>query len=359
MFYEAAKQSQQLNALSPSERLSTSLQGMAAAAIASQTYANAVLVQPDVRFDVLPNFADQQLAMRTHAQDFKHDILPQVIHVSADIVDFYNTYAAYYEILYPIARNLAGGDHSQLTQFIKGLKAMVELAQGKSDRARNAANALRGYGNKVIVDEKQINHAEQIFQEKVVSDQGELKEAQKTLQSLNSILDSDIALIAAGSAGAGIGISLVVLGLFTEIPSAGTSTSVILAGLGMAVTGGGAIGRAATEFDKTLKLYVTEMQKIALLKQEISVFTTVTHQLTRFSTAAENASQAALDYDQEWGTVVKNYQQLIQDLTNSKTDAFLPIRLTASLNHWKSLASQARAFQGNLSMPVENRQIAP
>ena len=104
-----------------------------------KAYANAVIVQPDVEFDVLPDFPQQQAAMRQNAQTFKSQILPAVIGVSTDTVDFYNTYSSYYELLYPIARKLVTGDTSQQSKFITGIQDLAVLATEKETRAATAS----------------------------------------------------------------------------------------------------------------------------------------------------------------------------------------------------------------------------
>ena len=148
-----------------------------------------------------------------------------------------------------------------------------------------------------------------------------------------------------------------VIGAFTEIPSAGASTSVFMGGLALTVAAGGVLAKAATDFDSSLDSYVKEMQSIAKLQSEISIFSGVVQQLSHLDDTAQSGGNAAQDLNLQWGSVKTNYETLVNDLSNQSANLMLAVRMNTALNQWRAAADNARSFQANLSMVVENRKV--
>ena len=82
------------------------------ASAAVQTYVAAILRQPDIKLNELPDLPNFQKAARKHAQDWLDQVLPAIINTNADIIDFANGFSAFYGTLIKLAEQIDAGDKS-------------------------------------------------------------------------------------------------------------------------------------------------------------------------------------------------------------------------------------------------------
>ena len=73
------------------------------ASAAVQTYVAAILRQPDIKLDQLPDLPNYQKTARQHAQNWQDQVLPAIITTNADIVDYANSFDSFFGTLVNLA----------------------------------------------------------------------------------------------------------------------------------------------------------------------------------------------------------------------------------------------------------------
>ena len=80
------------------------------ASAAVQTYVAAILRQPDIKLDQLPDLPNYQKTARRNAQNWLDQVLPAIIATNADIIDYANEFASFIGSLMKLAEKIDAED---------------------------------------------------------------------------------------------------------------------------------------------------------------------------------------------------------------------------------------------------------
>ena len=80
-------------------------------------HTNSILQQPDIKLDELQNLPEHQKFTRAHCNDWLMNTWPSIISITADIIDYANTFQSSYKSLTGLVDKLKSGDTKAKQEF--------------------------------------------------------------------------------------------------------------------------------------------------------------------------------------------------------------------------------------------------
>ncbi len=327
-------------------------------ALIIQNYANSVNEQPPVDFSgdaKLAAFQTQINAGLTtaqgHANTYLKTIQPAVIQNIADIGN-------YYAINNAVLTTLPVGSTDQ--QWVEALTAL-QIQSAQNQRAANGVTtSLQTLVGALTADTTSFATTVSELNAAVNGDHGVLTSINGQLSTIQGQIDGAIAgTVVSGLTIVGGGF-LIAVGSVAEFVTAGTSTSLVLAGVGIAAAGvGGEVASAITLKnlnDEKANLLTEE----ANLTAEVKLATGISNGYQSLGNQVTAAVTAATQMENAWSSLSADLGAMISDLQNGVTNAgtLRTIFLTAANTEVQTVITDITTIKGQLA-GVTNIVAAP
>ena len=323
------------------------------ASAAVQTYVAAILRQPDIKLEQLPDLPNFQKTARQHAQNWLDQVLPAIITTNADIIDYANGFASFYRTLVKLAEKIDTGDKSQLKEFTQGLVLLRNNLNRKDEQAKYTEIQLQNFKAEVSVDHEHFNKEATKVTEKLEGSDGDLAKISSQIDTIDGQLHTYIGVMAGGGVGIVGGIVIILVGSFATIQTEGLSTELILAGTGLLVGGIGSEITGGVEYALALKERKALQEKLTNDKQGIGILKHVQSLLNGFVNQTDSAIRAVGALREEWSLLSDDLDKVIADLDKEPGSLGLVVMLNKAKGDWENALDLARRMQPRGNMPVK------
>ena len=253
-----------------------------------QTYIQIILEQPDITLDALPDLPKHQANARQHANNWNENILPLLSKTNADIIDYCNQFASFYEQLVKFINDVENPESRK--NLVQGLKLLSSSITEKDKKVQQVITQLNTFQANLNKDDAEFTKDSNTAAVKIEGDSGEIKALSKQLDAIHEAMHKDIGLMAGGAVTVAVGIAMVVFGAISEIPSGGAST--VLIGGGVLAFDAGVIMETfgATDYSKQIKKVKEVSEKLTEDKQQLSALKTTKKQVSGFVKGLEKCN---------------------------------------------------------------------
>ncbi|MCD9146048.1 HBL/NHE enterotoxin family protein [Streptomyces albireticuli] len=329
-------------------------QDTAAARAAVDAYATAMREQSPIKLDLLPNLPTHLENAKEHAKSWTEKVAPEIIQVNTDLISFCNLFKSFYKTLYDLAKDINA--EGNLEKFNSGITELSEEVTKRGESAKKATKSINGLYSNVATDKgkltKDINDEEAKYQ----GEQGKLAEIKKLESSLRDRIHKDVLIMAGGATVDVVGVLCIAVGVLAEIPSGGTSTAVIVAGVALVTGGTAAMIAAGVDMDKANKDLANQIAEYAKISKEIAALKSVNTQWEHLVAACTDALGSLNKMSTTWevlGTQFKAVKDEIKEVEEKERSMFLTNHLEAAKKDWDDLDKTAKAIQKQLTnLPV-------
>ncbi|HHI92325.1 MAG TPA: hypothetical protein ENK04_02250 [Gammaproteobacteria bacterium] len=318
-------------------------------ALIIQAYANSVNEQPNVDFSGEPHLATYQTQINTglataqgHAKKYLNSIKPSIIQNIANIGNYYALNSA-------VATTLPEG--STEAKWIENLSELqTQSAQYQKD-ANVIVTSLQNLHDNLTTDAASFAKTVSDLNAAVNGDNGVLASDNKELSSIQGKIDGAIAgIVTSGLAIVGGGVMIAVGGI-TDFVTAGTTTPLVVGGIGVVIAGvGGEVASAIT-----LKNLNDEKAKLltekSTLTAEVKLATGVSSSYQSLATQVKNAVDAATQMENAWEFLSSDLGSMITDLKNGIQNAgqIRTLFLTATNTEIKTVITDIDTIKGQMA----------
>lgn len=322
------------------------------ASAAVQTYVAAILRQPDIKLDQLPDLPNYQKTARQHAQNWQDQVLPAIITTNADIVDYANSFDSFFGTLVNLAEKIDTGDKSLVKEFAQGLVLLRNNLSRKEAQAKYTETQLQVFKAKVSVDHENFNKEATVAAKVLEGTDGELTKISTQIDTINNQLNTYIGVIAGGGVSMAGGIVMILVGSFATIETAGISTGLVVAGTGLLVGGIGAEITGGVEYALALKERKSLQETLATDKQGIGILKHAQSLLDGFVSHTDRAIREVGVLREQWSLLSGDVGKVIVDLGKDPGSLGLVAMLTTAKSNWDNALDLARRMQPRGNIPV-------
>jgi hypothetical protein len=331
--------------------VSAKLRALASSTAPLQMYAQALLSQPIVSLDGVPNLAADLGAAHAVGQSCLEIVTPQARKVGADALGFANEIIAFYPTLTQEAEAIdAGGPEAAAASrsFASGLRLLTakigSLAPDLSTLGAQAATLAK--------DATDVATALAADAEAAAGDQ-DISELQAQIATTMAAINADCQTIATGLKGAIKGLVKLAIAEYNAedapVEAVKAFVGTILSTAKQSEEVSAAEADALRQIDQLGKLY-GELNSMLFA---VAVIQTASTSASLYAGTASAAKSEALGAAAAWTALGKGFEKLAEGLDAGEPPAspLVPM-LAADLEGWQTLASAAENLQGLGLLPV-------
>ncbi|MCY1043281.1 HBL/NHE enterotoxin family protein [Corallococcus sp. bb12-1] len=343
--------------------LSTSVTDTQTAASVMQMYTNVVLQTPIMNLPsevdslsgstVVEQLPVDQANAQAHARYYLQTLNPQMVSLLGTIIGYGNQWTAMYHQLLYLANHLDTGDNQQ--QFIDGINLLIKQCGVGKDQATATSSALLAFATDSLdADVAAFNQDYTNVNLAYGADSTEITELNQRIAADQKAMDTACWVIAGSAVALGVGSIAVLVGIFAEIPSGGTSTAIVVGGFALAA-GGAVVGSLAlvdwnNAKDDMVKA-TTELSKDQTL---LSTMNTAMLNIQSLSSACNQAATAVQGLANQWTSLAADLQATIDQLEVAEdASSWIASQLVAANADWETTLALAISIQQNGTLPVQ------
>ena len=323
------------------------------ASIAIQTYVAAILRQPDLKLDALPQLPEHQKTAREHAQSWLDKVLPNIVKTNADIIDYANSFLSFYDKLIELAKQIDDGDKTNIKTFADGLVILRNVLTTKETASKNVENQIEDFKSNLSVDYDEFTKDAAAATKLLEGDDGAIKKINDEIDSVNSQLNTYIGMMSGGAVGIVGGITMILVGSFATIETAGISSSLIVAGTGLLVGGIGSDITGGVEYSLAVKRKKELLEELATDKQGIGAIKHIHTVLDGFVSQMDDALKSVSNLRDQWSQLGADLDKVIADLDKNPGSLGLVAQLKSAKGDWGNTLDFARRMEPRATMPVK------
>ncbi|QUM86270.1 HBL/NHE enterotoxin family protein [Moritella sp. 28] len=286
--------------------------GQSAQSLIIQTYANSVNEQPSVDFSGNQNLAlyekqinDGLATAQGHAANYLNNIQPNIIKNIANIDNYYTLHNAVPTIL------PEGSTEEQWVELLTVLK--VKAAEYQKD-ANGVKTSLEGLTKDLSHDSQSFSKTVGNLNTAVNGDNGVLASDQKQLDNIQGKIDGAIAGIAVSGLTIAGGVFMIVVGGVADFVTAGTTTPLVVGGIGMVTGGIGGEVAAAITLKNLNDEKARLLREESMLEAEVKLASGISSSYQSLVNQVNNAVTAATQMKNAWGSLASDLGSMISDL---------------------------------------------
>lgn len=323
------------------------------ASAAVQTFVAAILRQPDIKLEELPDLPKYQAAARKHAENWTSQVLPAIIQTNADIIDFAHHFTSFFDTLHKLAEQIDAGKKDGLQSFIKGLGLLRANVNRKEGNVKYLNLQLEEFKRNLTVDHENFSTEESAAAKILEGNDGKLKALSAAIDSTNSKINAMIGTMAGGAVGSVAGIILIMVGSLAEIETEGLSTGLIIAGVGFLGSGITADIAGSVEYGLAVEKKKELQEQLSTDKQAIGIMKHVKGLLDGFVSQIESAVKSVGVLEKEWTVMSDDLAKVISDLDKTPGSLGLVKMLNVARSDWEVALNLARKMVPSGQMPVQ------
>ena len=320
-----------------------------------QTYVQILLQQPDFDLSILDNLSKHLQKAQKDANAWNLNILPGLIKITADIIDYANTFQSFQGVLVKFAGELSVPDSKK--KLIEGLLQLHKGILEKHDTAQAVQTQISDFESDLATDYQNFAHDAENAEAKIDGSSGKIKALKDEIDAINKAMNKDIGLMAGGAVLITAGVAAIVIGVVAEIPTAGVSTALV--GGGMLGIAGGALLETfgAVDYSDKIDLLkdVTEMKSKE--EAELAALRYTDSHLLSFNKAISSAKTATEALREGWLNLASTLSEVIQAIEKAAdpklSGEFTVAELQTANKDWKDALQLAKQLQPSGKVPIQ------
>jgi hypothetical protein len=349
------------NLTQAAQNINTANKGQSSQGLIIQTYANSVNEQPDVDFsgieksipdsekdkkDKLENLQKEiNNGLKTaqgHANNYLENIQPKIIQNISNIGNYYALNNAVPAALPP---------GSTAAQWISNLTILQTQSVLYQNDAKNVVASLGKLSTDLTMDVRSFMRTVTSLNEFVNGNNGVLASDDRMLRSIQTRLDAAIAgVVTSGLAIIG-GAFLIAVGSVADFVTAGTSTPVVVGGIGILTSGIGGEAASAVVLAELNNEKRKLLEEEARLTAEVKLAMGISSGYQGLENQAKMAVEAATQMQLAWEFLSNDLGSLISDLQNGimSVEQVRTLFLTAANTVIQTVISDINTIKGQLT----------
>lgn len=318
-------------------------------ALIIQGYANSVKEQSNVDFSGQPTLSTYQTDInnglaraKQHADNYLNTIQPKIISNISDIQNYYNLTNAIPAVLPP---------GSTEAKWIETLSAVREQSIDYEKSALDIVNLLSKLNTDLTTDVAAFSKVVSQMNTAVNGDNGVLKSITGDLDSIDSKIKGEIAgCVVSGLAILG-GAFMIAVGGIADFVTAGTTTPLIVGGIGVMAAGIGGEVAAGIALSNLYDEKASLLQQQAKLKAEVQLALGIQSGYSGLESKAHDAVNAASSMKNAWSSLNSDLDNLISDLSKGIMSAGTArtLFLTAANNEISSVLTDCSTIKSQMA----------
>ncbi|HYG30538.1 MAG TPA: HBL/NHE enterotoxin family protein [Allosphingosinicella sp.] len=314
----------------------------------------AILEQADISVPDMPSLGQHQQTTRDHANYWINSVQPTLIASIGAVVGFSNQYNAFLVPLMQAAPNV-NTDPTAKNTVVQGLQLLKQSVTTYGGKTTSATSAVDSFRSSFTSDYSAFDSDITAMNTKLTGlsgDGGEIKQLTDKISAEQDAMSKDLSMIAGGATMMVVGGLMIAVGALAEIPTAGASTALIVAG-GVVVVGGAILtGFGGSDYRSTLAQYKQDVEQLAADNAEVTLLTHVSGQITSMNTQINTAVSALNAMEAAWQNLGTEFDTLLTAVNGTDVDsAFLQAQLQTAGTDWNDMATQAAKVQSMIDPP--------
>jgi len=333
-----------------------------------QIYTNTVITTPDIclpeevdelsKSNVSEALPEHQDLARENAQFYMDSVNPTLLTQSSSIIGFANLWNAEYKHLLRLAKNI-DNDGNKI-EFTDGIKNLIISVKGKKKNAHIALTALNDFLPLVQIDSRNFTSDANSVSMALDGEDGIIKELEKTIESCNTAIDTDIAIITGGAMGTVGGIATISYGAYKLYKGTNKKKAIKTIVKGVLATGasGTAMGFAIADLEVQQELLKKTMTDLSYDQAISTAMTNANGSITSLVNAVNGGIQGIESLINSWTTLEGDLQAVIDqlDVASPELGDWLVDTLEAANQTWNDTLALAKSLQQNGLLNVTEEQ---
>ena len=319
-----------------------------AASAAVQNYVTVLAQQPDFDLSVLSKLSGHMKTAREHGSAWSSKVLPNIIKLTEDVIDYANNFQSFYSSLVQYAKDISNPQSRK--NLVDGLKQLQTNMEAKLDTVRGVQKQLNDFNETFSADYRAFQSDKDKAEVKIVGDQGGLKDLQKELDDIHKAMKTDIALMAVGAVSIVGGGALIIVGIFAEIPTLGISTALVAGGL-VGVAGGALLEtEGAQDYTKQIQLLKKATATKEKEEAELVGLKHADSHITGLTTAISSVISSVSTFSQGWlslGASLNEVVMAIEDVDPALNGDIIAADLSTANKDWNDVLELAKNLEPN------------
>ncbi|MEI8611596.1 HBL/NHE enterotoxin family protein [Enterovibrio sp. Hal110] len=333
------------NPLSPPQKANDQLRSTQTARMILDAYSTGVLEQPDVDLDLIPSLKQDQINAKNTARRWP-SLSTELIQTNTNLIHFGHSFDNYFDPLYELAGCINEGDNKD--KFIDGMKKLISKINSNKNSADLALKELITFQNDVLKDHAAITNDYNLGVVKYKGTEGEISKLTERNKALSDGMNADNMMMGFGATGAVVGGLIIAVGALGEFATAGLSTGLVVAGIGVAAGGTGVAIYGGVDYAKKLSDYKDNLEKLAKDNAEIAQLDVLKGQFDNFLNMSNEAVNALRSMVGAWQTLETQYNTVIEQLSDEVSvddDTYIQTEMKIAKDDWDDLMETAKLIQ--------------
>ncbi|WP_164712304.1 HBL/NHE enterotoxin family protein [Methylobacterium currus] len=316
-----------------------------------QTYCTQVAQQPAIVIPAsvasrLPPVGKQLETAQGNASNYLKVVQPKIISVVTDVGGYAQEFAAFNTMITGKIDDWKGGSSQAKADALALLQQLQSDLDKKVTNVNGVRTSLDDFRTKLNTDISNFNTAAQQASLVIQGSTGAIAELNDQIDSLNSKI---------GGAAAGIAISglvmiggglMIAAGAIASFLTAGASTPLVLAGVGVVALGGAGLTASSVVLAKLIEAKSGLLTQKSQLEGTVTFLTDFKSTMGTLGSSATTAAQELTNMKNAWDILGGNLGNVVGSIQNASTFSDLPIVVQAYLN---TSASQWTTVLGNVT----------
>lgn len=298
-------------------QIGTASKHQSSQALIVQSYALSTTKQQNVDFSGFDNLKQYQTSInnaiataKDHGNYYLNTLLPSMITTVTNIDHYFNLQNAIPKALNP---------DTSAKDAIKLMAAVQEQAIDYQSQSSKLVTDLQGFRTQLAKDSSNFSTVVTNLNAAVNGDQGVLATIDKEVDNIDGKISGAIAgTVLSGLAIAG-GVFMIIVGSVADFVTAGTSTPLVVGGIGVVAAGVGGEVASAIILSKLIDEKNALLTKKAKLKAEVNLALGMKSGFSALATSASDAATATQQMANAWSTLDNHLGNLISDLKSGQT----------------------------------------
>ena len=329
--------------------MGTGIKGQSSQALIVQSYSLSTIKQPKVDFsgfDKLKTIGvdiNNGLTSATNNGNYYLNTLqPAMIHTITDLDAYFNLNNALAVALNP---------STPAATAIAQLQAVQKEVTGYQQKSNKLVTDLQSFRTKLSTDSSNFKGYTTKLNSIVNGDNGVLSSINDQLGNIDGKIDGAIAgTVLSGLAIAG-GVFMIAVGGIADFVTAGASTPLVVAGIGVVAAGVGGEVASAVILANLIKEKNTLLTQKSQLKSEVNLVTGVSSGLESLYKQASSATEATQQMANAWNTLDGHLGNMISEVQSGQTtvDSIRNLFQIAAQGTVKDIQQDANTIKGQLN----------
>ena len=329
--------------------LGMQVKGTASQAMILQGHANLIEQQSMVNLQGFDKLVQYQTGIngaitsaQSHSNDYLTIILPKMITTTTNIDRYFNLQNA---LAQAINANTTAKECTAL------IGAVMDQASEYKSEADDIGNRLRTLNTNFNTDTQNFKSFVTNMNSAVEGDNGVLASIDEQVGTYDQQIAGAATAIGLGGLAVIGGGFMVAVGAIGELVTAGTSTTLVIAGVGVAVAGVAAVTAGGILLANALDGKGDLLAKKANLQAEVAYALSLKSNFSTIAGSCMSASKAAGEMSSAWDTMGGHMKNLVVDLESGRTNvgAIRNLFLTSAESDVKNILTDNRTIQQQLA----------